>query len=218
MIVVADTSGIIAAADRRAPESVRVSSLVLAEVDHLAKVRFGTQARHVILGNIITQALEPFFSVAGHECAKRGPAEWVQAVGFKSGPRVPAAAVPLPGVAVRASADTCRPGLACGTCRRWMESCWSNGEAACRCRHGHTSAAGPDPGRLKNAYIREGRAGAPRPPWTYCCLSGTTARAPATDPARRRRPPGPHSTRRGQVRPRERGRRRLRPDDRNLES
>ena len=106
-IVVADTSGIIAAADRRAPESVRVSSLVLAEVDHLAKVRFGTQARHVILGNIITQALEPFFSVAEHECAKRGPAEWVQAVGFKSGPRVPAAAVPLPGVAAQASAGTC---------------------------------------------------------------------------------------------------------------
>src|ERR1700761_3351900 len=54
----------------------------------------------------------------------------------------------------------------------------------------------------------------PAHPGPTADLSGTTARGPATDPARRRRPPGPHSTRRGQVRPRERGRRRLRPDDR----
>ena len=39
-----------------------------------------------------------------------------------------------------------------------MESAWSNGRAAYRCRHGHTSAAGPDPGRLRNAYLREDRA------------------------------------------------------------
>jgi hypothetical protein len=45
--------------------------------------------------------------------------------------------------------------LACGTCGRRMESAWSNGKAAYRCRHGHTSAAMPDPGRPKNAYIRE---------------------------------------------------------------
>jgi predicted nucleic acid-binding protein len=73
MIVVADTSGIIAASDRRAPESgacrnllgsagtVIVSPLVLTEVDHLARVRFGTQARHAILDNIIAQA--PRFQV-----------------------------------------------------------------------------------------------------------------------------------------------------------
>ena len=36
-----------------------------------------------------------------------------------------------------------------------MESAWSNGKAAYRCRHGHTSAAGPDPGRPKNAHLRE---------------------------------------------------------------
>ena len=75
MIVVADTSGIIAASDRRAPESdacrgllgsagsVVVSPLVLAEVDHLAKVRFGSRARHTILGNVITQALRLRFQV-----------------------------------------------------------------------------------------------------------------------------------------------------------
>ena len=37
--------------------------------------------------------------------------------------------------------------LACGTCGRRMESAWSNGKAAYRCRHGHTSAAPPGPGR-----------------------------------------------------------------------
>jgi len=75
MIVVADTSGIIAASDRRAPESaacrdllgsagtVIVSPLVLAEVGHLAKVRFGTQARHAIIDNIVTHALRMRFQV-----------------------------------------------------------------------------------------------------------------------------------------------------------
>jgi predicted nucleic acid-binding protein len=75
MIVVADTSGIIAASDRRAPEAgacrgllgsagtVIVSPLVLAEVDHLARVRFGAYARHAILDNIIAQALRMRFLV-----------------------------------------------------------------------------------------------------------------------------------------------------------
>ena len=48
--------------------------------------------------------------------------------------------------------------LTCGTCGRRMESSWSNGKAAYRCRHGHTSAAAPDPGHPKNAYVREDRA------------------------------------------------------------
>jgi DNA invertase Pin-like site-specific DNA recombinase len=43
----------------------------------------------------------------------------------------------------------------CGICGRRMESAWSNGKPAYRCRHGHTSAAPPDPGRAKNAYVRE---------------------------------------------------------------
>jgi len=47
--------------------------------------------------------------------------------------------------------------LVCGTCSRRMESAWSNDKPAYRCRHGHTSAAAPGPGRLKNAYIREDR-------------------------------------------------------------
>jgi hypothetical protein len=38
-----------------------------------------------------------------------------------------------------------------------MESAWSNGKAAYRCRHGHITASSRGPGRLKNAYIREDR-------------------------------------------------------------
>ncbi len=47
--------------------------------------------------------------------------------------------------------------LACGMCGRRMESAWFNGKPAYRCRHGHTSASTPDPGRAKNAYVREDR-------------------------------------------------------------
>lgn len=68
MIVVADTSGIIAASDRNAPEcgacqnllresgTVVISPLVLAEVDHLAKARFGSSARTQILDFVREQA------------------------------------------------------------------------------------------------------------------------------------------------------------------
>ena len=48
--------------------------------------------------------------------------------------------------------------LTCATCSRRMEPAWSNGKAAYRCRHGYTSATAPDPGRPKNAYVREDRA------------------------------------------------------------
>jgi hypothetical protein len=36
-----------------------------------------------------------------------------------------------------------------------MESTWSNGKPAYRCRHGHTTAKPPDAGRPRNTYIRE---------------------------------------------------------------
>jgi site-specific DNA recombinase len=45
--------------------------------------------------------------------------------------------------------------LACGRCGRRLESAWSNGRPAYRCRHGYTSAARPDSGRAKNTYVRE---------------------------------------------------------------
>ena len=45
--------------------------------------------------------------------------------------------------------------LACGRCGRRLESAWSNGRPAYRCRHGHTSATAPGPGRPVNTYVRE---------------------------------------------------------------
>ena len=69
--------------------------------------------------------------------------------------------------------------LACGACGRRMESAWSNGKAAYRCRHGHTSAAPPDPARPKNAHIREDRV-LPHLPALHLLLAGA-------DPAARRR-------------------------------
>ena len=45
--------------------------------------------------------------------------------------------------------------LACGVCGRRMESAWSNGKPAYRCRHGRTSAMTPDPARPKNTRVRE---------------------------------------------------------------
>jgi DNA invertase Pin-like site-specific DNA recombinase len=45
--------------------------------------------------------------------------------------------------------------LRCGMCGRRLESTWSNGKPAYRCRHGYTSAARPDPARPKNVYVRE---------------------------------------------------------------
>jgi site-specific DNA recombinase len=47
--------------------------------------------------------------------------------------------------------------LICGGCGRRMESAWSNGKPAYRCRHGHTTARPRSPDQLKNAYIREDR-------------------------------------------------------------
>ena len=41
--------------------------------------------------------------------------------------------------------------------RARLESAWSNGKPAYRCRHGYTSATRPDRRRPKNTYIREDR-------------------------------------------------------------
>jgi hypothetical protein len=69
--------------------------------------------------------------------------------------------------------------LACGACGRKMESAWSNGRAAYRCRHGNTTATAPGPGRPKNAYVREDRILAQLPA-LHLLLAGA-------QPARRRR-------------------------------
>jgi predicted nucleic acid-binding protein len=68
VILVADTSGLIAASDKNAPEAARcqatlaeagtvlVSPLVLTEVDHLATARFGSGARSTLIDYIVFQA------------------------------------------------------------------------------------------------------------------------------------------------------------------
>jgi site-specific DNA recombinase len=71
--------------------------------------------------------------------------------------------------------------LTCGICGRRMESTWSNGKAAYRCRHGHTSAAAPDPGHPKNAYVREDRVMEHLPALHLICTRVDPS------PARRRR-------------------------------
>jgi site-specific DNA recombinase len=45
--------------------------------------------------------------------------------------------------------------LTCGRCGRRLESAWSHDRSVYRCRHGHTSAAVPDPARPKATYLRE---------------------------------------------------------------
>src|ERR1700683_3153576 len=75
MIVVADTSAIIATSDRNARESaacrevlqqagtVIISPLVLTEVAHLAKARFGSRARTAIIDFVIAQARQTRFQI-----------------------------------------------------------------------------------------------------------------------------------------------------------
>jgi hypothetical protein len=86
--------------------------------------------------------------------------------------------------------------LVCGGCGRRMESAWSNGKPAYRCRHGHTSASRPGQGRAKNASTPNTaapptrRTARPRPetyllPGVPCPCCGTVTFA---DP-----PPGLHA-------------------------
>jgi uncharacterized protein len=75
VIVVVDASAVIAASDRNARESaacrkilqqagtVIISSLVLTEVDHLAKARFGSRARTAIIDFVIAQARQTRFQI-----------------------------------------------------------------------------------------------------------------------------------------------------------
>jgi hypothetical protein len=71
--------------------------------------------------------------------------------------------------------------LVCGTCGRRMESAWSNGRPAYRCRHGHTTASAPSEEQPKNAYVREDRI-LPHLPALHVLLNG----APSAEGRRRR--------------------------------
>ena len=66
--------------------------------------------------------------------------------------------------------------LACGLCGRRMESAWSNGKPAYRCRHGRTSAMAPDPAQPKNTYIREDKL-LPHLPALHLMLTSPAVRA-----------------------------------------
>jgi hypothetical protein len=68
----------------------------------------------------------------------------VQEVSAPRGPAGPAVRQYLPAGLIR-----------CAACGRRLESTWSNGRPAYRCRHGRTSAASPGRSHLRNAYIRE---------------------------------------------------------------
>lgn len=48
--------------------------------------------------------------------------------------------------------------LRCGVCGRLLDSHWVYRGPGYRCRHGHTSAQGPNPGRPKNVYVRQDNA------------------------------------------------------------
>jgi site-specific DNA recombinase len=45
--------------------------------------------------------------------------------------------------------------LRCRSCQRRLDSCWSHGRPAYRCRHGHTSAKPNVGGQATNLYVRE---------------------------------------------------------------
>jgi site-specific DNA recombinase len=66
--------------------------------------------------------------------------------------------------------------LACGVCGRRMESAWSNGRAAYRCRHGRTSAMALDPSRPRNIYVREDKL-LPHLPALHLLLTSGAVRA-----------------------------------------
>jgi site-specific DNA recombinase len=66
--------------------------------------------------------------------------------------------------------------LVCGVCGRRMESAWTNGKPAYRCRHGRTSAMAPDPARPKNTYIREDKL-LPYLPALHLLLTSPATRA-----------------------------------------
>ena len=80
--------------------------------------------------------------------------------------------------------------LAYGTCGRRLESAWSNGKPAYRCRHGYTSATGSTPGRPANLRVREDQV-LPRlaalailhADGSHCLWSGEHASTQVTAPA-----------------------------------
>jgi site-specific DNA recombinase len=95
----------------------------------------------------------------GHLPQARAPG-LVSEAGFIAAQDISGARGPIPGTSLTAPRQRrylLAGLLVCGSCGRRMESAWSNGKPAYRCRHGRTTASRCGPGQLKNAYIREDR-------------------------------------------------------------
>jgi hypothetical protein len=130
-----------------------------------------------------SELADPANTSLGHKSVQRWnlPGGWVisgrpahpalvSETGFIAAQDISAARGPAPAIAPAA------PGtrryllaglLACGTCGRRMESAWSNGKAAYRCRHGHTSGrarSGPAEERLRPRGPHPGAPARPAPP------------------------------------------------------
>jgi hypothetical protein len=109
--------------------------------------------------------VDPANTAPGHRQVQRWslPDSWV----ISRRPAHPALASEADFIAVQQMSAPCGPAgpatrryllaglICCGTCGRRLESSWSNGYPAYRCRHGYTSATRPDPARPKNVYVRE---------------------------------------------------------------
>jgi hypothetical protein len=59
----------------------------------------------------------------------------------------------LPAFSIIQREICCSGLLHSGICGRRLESCWSNGRTAYRCRHGHSSASAPALARSKTLYV-----------------------------------------------------------------
>jgi site-specific DNA recombinase len=135
------------------------------------------------------ELIDPENTTLGHRDVMRRntPDEWVISE-KQAHPAVVSEADFVAAQAIRAEKKAVgRTGLLrCGHCSRLMESCWSNGRAAYRCRHGHSSATPRDPNRTSNAYVREDQILAHLPALHLMRTGEDTAPAPADALARLR--------------------------------
>jgi site-specific DNA recombinase len=92
--------------------------------------------------------------------------------------------------------------LCCGLCGRRMESAWSNGKPAYRCRHGYASAPVPTPDGRRTCMSAKTTSCPAWPPWPSCRPVTATAgpapskAAPGSQPRPGRGPHRPPQSRR----------------------
>ena len=108
----------------------------------------------------------------------------VSETGFIAAQSVNAARGPAPGGGPLLRRYLLAGLLACGLCGRRMESAWSNGKPAYRCRHGRTSAMAPDPAE---EHLRPRRQAASAPARAAPAPHQPRDAGQAPHPRRRRR-------------------------------